>query len=194
MIDERYGENYYKSGNYTDYLQRKDRYVKLGESVIELLNKMNLANGPILDFGCATGFLMEGLQDLEFAVEGVEVSEWAIEQCRQKDLDVSSVPNYNRKYGITFALDVLEHLNEEELDRFVSNIQSDVLVFRMPIVREGDDDYYLAVARRDPTHLIRWTKQQWVDFFIAKGYLPIDLNLPSIYCTVGGYSGFAIKL
>ena len=189
-----YDESYYKTGNYIDYLQRKDRYAKLAENVLDHLNKMNLNKNPILDFGCAIGLLMDNLNEVGYEVDGVDISEWALEQCRAKNLNVSTTPNYEKQYGITFALDVLEHLTEEQLSTFVNKIQTKVLVFRMPTVEEGDTDYYLSVARRDKTHIIKWTKNEWRTFFKENGYLPIDLNLPSIYCALGGYSGIAIKV
>jgi hypothetical protein len=194
MVEEFFNEDYYKSGNYTDYLQRKGRYVKLGESVIDLLDKLNLAKGPILDFGCAVGFLMEGLVEKGFEVDGVEISEWASSQAKQKGLNVTSSPNFDKEYAVTFALDVLEHMQVEDMNEMISKLKTETLVFRMPVVREGDDDYYLHCARRDPSHIIRWTKQGWKDFFSKKGYLPLDLNLPTIYDSVGVYSGIAIKL
>jgi hypothetical protein len=194
MFEEEFGEEYYNTGNYVDYMQRGDRYVKLSDEVLDLLNKLNLNDGKILDFGCAVGFVMQHLQDLGRDVRGVDISDWARRQCLEKNLLVSEKPDYSIEYGVTFALDVLEHMDPHEVRDFLLKLNSKVIVFRMPICLDGQTDYFLHQSRRDPTHKIRWTKSVWKDLFNSFGYQTLDLNLSTIFCGAGVYSGIAIKL
>ena len=87
-----YDELYYKSNNYTTYLQRKERYSKTATEILEFLNKINHDHGPILDFGCAVGFLTEALLEKGHEVDSVDVSEWCIEEAKKKNLTVTRAP------------------------------------------------------------------------------------------------------
>lgn len=187
-----YNEDYYRSGNYTDYLQRAGRYQKLAEDTRGLLKNIGLDRGPVLDFGCAVGFLIEALNHMNYDTYGVEISEWALNECRRKNLNVSTEVDYSIQYGVTYALDVFEHMTPDELDQFLIKINTKCLIFRMPICAEGEDDYYLAGARNDKTHVIKWSKSKWKESFEKRGFKTLDLNLTTIYCGPGGYSGIAL--
>jgi len=189
-----FDEHYFKSVNYTDYLERSNRYDQLAHEVMTHLKVHDLDKDPILDFGCAVGFLIEGLQKLGYKdVYGSDVSDWALEEARKKNLDVEKEPRLDVTHGVTFALDVLEHMPENEMRTFLDKLKTKVLVFRIPIRREEDDDYFLECSRADPTHVICWTKEQWRDLFSYKGYIALDLNLHTIYNSTGVYSGIALS-
>ena len=63
----------------------------------------------------------------------------------------------------------------------------------MPVCANEGEDYVLNVSRVDPTHVIRWTKNQWRKLFENLGYFPLDLNLSTIYNSPGVYTGIAIR-
>lgn len=190
-----FDESYYKTVNYIDFLQRKDRYVKLAEDIDGLLQKLHLNNGPVLDFGCAVGFVVEAMEDRGYEdVRGVDISEWAIDQCKQKGLDCSQKVDYNEHWGLTFCLDVLEHMSEEEVDEFLDQLISDAIVFRVPVCANEGEDYVLECSRKDPTHQIRWTAEQWIEKMEYNGYLVLSMNLPTIYSSDGVFAGLAISL
>lgn len=187
-----YDEGYYKSNNYTDYLSRQDRYNQLGEEIMAHLKVHSLDQEPILDFGCATGMLIRGLNRAGYSdVVGADISEWAIEQCG--DLNVTQTPDFSKRYGLTFALDVLEHMPVESIDDFLNRIDTRSLVFRMPICREGESDYHLECSRADPTHVIRWTANEWENVFHRYGFFVLPLNLHTIYNSEGVYTGIALS-
>lgn len=189
-----YGREYYESVNYTDYHARQDRYNQLALEITNHLKVHELDQDPILDFGCATGMLIKGLIGLGYEeVYGVDVSEWAVEQCEAADLNVSTQMNYERDYGLTFALDVLEHMTIDQFNTFICRVRTKVLVFRMPICREGETDYFLECSRADPTHIIRWTRAQWEAEFHKNGFIPLPINLHTIYNSEGVYTGIALK-
>lgn len=188
-----FDESYYQSNNYTNYLQREDRYSKLAKEITELLDNLNLNNGPVLDFGCAVGFLIKGLIKTGHNVSGVDISDWAVEKCRSENLNVSKEIDFDKSFGTVFALDVLEHMTVEEVKHFLENIKTNTIVFRIPICKNEGENYFLEVSRKDPSHIIRWTKQQWAEVFKSFGFHTIDLNLKTIYTSEGVYSGVAIK-
>ena len=190
-----FDESYYRTVNYIDFLQRKDRYVKLATDINSLLEKLELSNGPVLDFGCAVGFVMEAMEDLGYEdVRGVDISEWAVQQCKEKGLDVSTEVDFDTDYGITFALDVFEHMTKHDLDNFMDQIVTDTIVFRIPICAEEGEDYVLECSRADPTHTIRWTRDQWDMYFTNHEYYVLGIDLPTIYCSEGVFAGIALKI
>ena len=189
-----YNKDYYESVNYTDYHQRQDRYNQLALEITNHLKVHELDQDPILDFGCATGMLIKGLISLGYKeVYGVDVSEWAVEQCKAADLNVSTSMNYGTHYGLTFALDVFEHMTVDQFNGFIAQVRTKVLVFRMPICREGEEDYHLECSRQDSTHIIRWTRAQWEAQFRKHGFVPLPINLHTIYNSEGVYTGIALQ-
>ena len=187
-----FDKSYYESNNYTNYLGREDRYTKLADEVMTHLKTFDLVQSPILDFGCAVGFLMRGLAKYG-DVYGVDVSDWAIEQASAQGLKVQKTIDPKLDHGMVFALDVFEHIPEKDLERILLNIRTKLIVFRMPVCANEGEDYVLNVSRVDPTHVIRWTKNQWRKLFENLGYFPLDLNLSTIYNSPGVYTGIAIR-
>jgi 2-polyprenyl-3-methyl-5-hydroxy-6-metoxy-1,4-benzoquinol methylase len=188
-----YDKEYYESNNYTNYLAREDRYLRLANEIIEYLSKMNLVKSPVLDFGCAVGFLLKAFEKHNLDCYGVDVSDWALTKAKESGLNVSKEVLWEKQHALVTALDVLEHMSEDDLRYFMANINTNAMVFRMPIVANEGEDYVLEVSRVDPTHNIRWTKQQWEQFFNQYGYVTVDLNLNTIYNSDGVYAGVAIK-
>lgn len=189
-----YDEAYYQSNNYVDYLARQDRYNQLAEEIMDHLRVHNLDKQPILDFGCATGMLLKGIQRLGYEeLYGCDISEWAIDVAAQSGLNVSTKPDLEREYGLVFALDVLEHMSVDTMGEFIQDVKTRAIVFRMPICRAGETDYFLECSRSDPTHIIRWEKNIWERVFRNAGYFTLDLNLHTIYNSEGVYTGIALN-
>lgn len=75
----------------------------------------------ILDYGCGDGFLLEKLADKNLKCFGVDVSEIAIEKCREKGLNASrmdanstTLPFSDKEFELVIFSDVLEHLYAPE--------------------------------------------------------------------------------
>ncbi len=71
----------------------------------------------ILDVGCGTGANLEMLKQFG-AAEGVDVSDEALEFCRQKGLEVhkglaEELPFEDESFEVVTALDVVEHLDDD---------------------------------------------------------------------------------
>jgi len=79
--------------------------------------KSKIQNPKILDVGCGTGANLEMLSQFG-ASEGVDISNEALDFCRQKGLTVQkglaeTLPYPNATFDITTALDVIEHLDDD---------------------------------------------------------------------------------
>jgi SAM-dependent methyltransferase len=193
-----YDETYYNSINYTNYLTRKHKYRQLAIETTEFLRKLKRLDGTILDYGCATGFLLDSLIDLGHTAWGYDISEWAVSQAKQKGLPAYTSINYHMDVSppkVTYILDVLEHIDENDLDCVLDEIStSETIVFRIPVCIEEGESFFLEVSRRDPTHITCWTKEKWKTFFSMHGYKTIELDLHTIYDTPGVFCGIGVKV
>ncbi len=79
--------------------------------------KSKIQNPKILDVGCGTGANLEMLANFGES-EGVDVSDDALEFCRQKGLKAhkglaESLPFADESFDVVTALDVVEHLDDD---------------------------------------------------------------------------------
>lgn len=191
-----YTKEYYETSNYSDYKERGERYHKLAKEVIGLLESISLVNKSsfITDFGCATGHLLHGLKKLGYdEVDGVEISDWARNECEESNLTVfSSLDEWIRESpfssDVVFALDVLEHMTDEDAIKFLKATANSKLILRIPIERFEGKGFHLEVSRKDPTHINCKTFVQWaclIDSCRKKNSRIFRLNLNTIYDSDG---------
>ncbi len=71
-VEKVYGDVYFEGGKdgYPDYLAEADLLQAHGRRYGKLLSKF-MEPGHLLDVGCAAGFIMHGLQETGWTVEGV---------------------------------------------------------------------------------------------------------------------------
>lgn len=161
-----------KISAYEDY--RTKDYSDLADNLIDKC-KLDFF---VLDFGCATGQLVKCLREKKILnVIGTDISFWGIEYGRENyNLSHRILQHYNRQllqkgFEWTLFLDVLEHIEQEELIALFSILKSDKIVVRVPVIAtEDSDDYVLEIHRKDKTHIQRKTKKQWDDFFGYWGF------------------------
>lgn len=195
MIDETYDENYFKSINYTDYLSREDKYLKTAYELTDLLQKLSLSNknDHILDYGCAIGFLIKGLEKLGFEnVYGYDISSWAKEQAIKKDIKI--VQKKKMDFNIIICLDVLEHMTDEEIHDAFNTFNSNILIARIPCSTDEGKSFHLDVSKRDKTHINCKEKKDWKRLLESIGYTTfMRLNLLTIYDSIGVMSVLCLK-
>jgi hypothetical protein len=129
----------------------------------------------ILEVGAAKGYLVYALRLLNVEAYGYEVSEYAIENCKEevRDLmymDKSKVPDVD----VIIGKDVLEHipsgLLEEELYWMYSKCKE--ALFTMPL---GDcGRYRVAEFHYDKTHFVIEDEEWWAKLFLETGFIIKD--------------------
>ena len=190
-----YTESYYNTINYHNYLERADRYMILAREIEGLLYSLSLIKkeDEILDYGCAFGFLMEGFTQLGYKkVFGYDISNYARTVGIQRGN--TYLTDVNGSFDITFALDVFEHMNNEEMVELFKKIDTKIVVARIPCADYNQKDFYLDISKNDSTHINCKDKDQWKQLFRRFGYETfLHLNLYSIYDTPGVFSFVAIK-
>lgn len=191
-----FDESYYKTGNYVNYLEKKEKYNKLASELFHFLNTICISNKDlkILDYGCALGHLLDGIASLGFKGMGYDISEWALQQASQKHKILNTWEVYQNKFDICFALDVLEHMNDEQVSFFLQNINCELLIFRIPVSTNGGKSFVLDVSNNDITHVNCREKASWKKLLAENNFnTVISLNLNSIYDSEGVFCGIGIK-
>jgi 2-polyprenyl-3-methyl-5-hydroxy-6-metoxy-1,4-benzoquinol methylase len=190
-----YDANYYRSSNYADYLERADRYKKTAFELSDLLRKLKLItnNSCILDYGCAVGFLMDGLKEVgHWNTFGFDVSEWAANEARQRDnvvyTDLHDLAELSSEIGINvmIALDVFEHMTDYQVVDALDKVKPKTIIARIPVSTDGGNSFHLSVSRADKTHINCKTTEQWIQLFKLCGYKTfLRINLYTVYDTPG---------
>jgi SAM-dependent methyltransferase len=126
----------------------------------------------ILDVGCGTGANLEMLAQFG-AAEGVDVSDDALEFCRQKGLKVQKglaeeMPFADKSFDIVTALDVVEHLDDDiaglkEMNRVMAD-DGRALIFVPAFM------WLWGVQDDISNHRIRYTKAQIVERLEKAGF------------------------
>ena len=188
-----FDKDYFQSANYTNYLDRQEKYSRTAEEIFDRLKTFGLLNkkSSMLDYGCAVGFLSYGFRELGIDdIDSYDISEWAKEQARMRGCRVvESLKDY---YNIGIFLDVLEHINDGGIDTVFHKTRFGSVLVRIPCsVSEQPNKFYLEVSRRDPTHINCKTPEQWIAKFKEFGYntcLPVTMNTiynsPGCFCAI----------
>lgn len=134
--------------------------------------KSKIQNPKILDVGCGTGANLEMLAQFGEA-EGVDISDDALEFCRQKGLTVQkglaeTLPYADESFDLTTALDVVEHLDDDiaglkEMFR-VTKRNGYSLIFVPAFM------WLWGVQDDISNHRIRYTRNQIVERLERAGY------------------------
>lgn len=107
-----------RSDGYSDYLGARSVLQSHFQLELELLNKLGVKNGELLELGCAYGFFLEVAQQ-QFNVSGLEICKDAVEDCqarglvgvRQGEISAETLASMPMVDAVVM-FDVLEHLPE----------------------------------------------------------------------------------
>ena len=193
MADNQYTEDYFKSANYSDYSERRERYIMTAKNIIYLLESLSFIDSDtrILDYGCAVGFLIEGFKKYGYNIFGYDISDWAISQARNKGLTI--IDNLENSADFMIALDVFEHMPDEEISSVLSTVQASAILVRIPCAEEGTD-FHLAVSRKDPTHINCKNKEAWKRYFKDQGFgIALKLKLETVYDSKGVFCAVLLR-
>ncbi|KKS77900.1 MAG: SAM-dependent methyltransferase [Candidatus Woesebacteria bacterium GW2011_GWB1_43_14] len=191
----KYGKDYFKNLNYTDYLERRDKYLNHAKELHEFLGRLGLISekSSIMDYGCAVGFLMEGFKELGYQnVYGYDISKWAVAQAKAKGLKILNHIDH-QSFGVIICLDVFEHMTDREIHKVFNQYESNVMIVRIPCSSDGKR-FMLNISNNDPTHSNLKTKNGWLKLLKKLGYTTIlPLNLLTIYDTPGVMCALGLK-
>lgn len=189
---EKYSEQYYRTTNYSDYQDREPRYHQMAREIFSALSSVGVINqkSRLLDYGCALGYLVNGFRKLGVVCEGFDISDHA------RIVAEGSGIQFVKEgiFDLIMAMDVLEHMEDEEINVMLETFLAHRLLVRIPCSTDGGETFHLQISRNDPTHINCRTKTQWLEFFEQFGYrMFLPLNLYSIYDSSGVMAGLLIR-
>lgn len=81
--------------------------------------------GSSLDVGCAMGFYVERLAELGWDAHGIDISEYAVGEGRERGVanlvvgSVDALPYADERFDLVVSIDVIEHVEPEAASRMV---------------------------------------------------------------------------
>jgi 2-polyprenyl-3-methyl-5-hydroxy-6-metoxy-1,4-benzoquinol methylase len=131
-----------------------------------------VAKPTIIDFGCGLGCFGWVARYLNVDYKGVDISKWATEN-NPYNLNIveGNIVNYKDKdfpSSLVLCIDILEHLEEEELEKALENIktQGKLFIFSIPFL--GNPDLF-----SDKSHKLFKTREEWKN--ILSKYFNLEL-------------------
>lgn len=190
--EQAYGESYYSTANYSNYLWKADRYRHLARDLADLFEKVSVWRDAdrLLDFGCGPGFLVQGFQQLGKQAMGCDISPWSVrygsETLGVPFLRLPEQIDWRTRWSLVTALDVLEHMSDDDIAAAFARLDTELLVLRIPIAVRDGGHFVLPVSEEDPTHVNRKTAASWDRLLDELGYERwLQLNLSTIWESEG---------
>jgi SAM-dependent methyltransferase len=179
-VDEHtFDQDYFtKVSNYAGKYDRYNPPHKIAGYLTEL--RRLVPSGTLLDAGCAFGkFLHEAHR--YYQCEGLDISEYALSVARQKlpgmRLHHTAIEAFNpgRTYDVVTCFDVLEHI--PNLDLALASLRKmlspqSVLAMAVPVY-DTPPGWGFRLIDRDPTHLHKFDRKDWIVRFRKMGLTPV---------------------
>lgn len=181
-MNEIYDNTYYECGLktgislYTNYRWIPEVSFPIAHTIIEKI-KIN-ENNTILDFGCAKGFLVKAFRMLNASAYGVDISQYAIENCDPycKDYlkhinNIEEISNiFNFKFDLVIAKDVFEHIPYEAIDDTIKTLKENSKKLFVVVPLGDNNKYIIPDYELDKTHIIKENLNWWKTKFKNAGY------------------------
>ena len=128
-------------------------------------------NSHVLDVGCAKGFIVRALRELEIKADGCDISKYALSFAPDGCWHCEDVEAWRgRKYTHAFIKDVLEHNTPDQLQMTLEAIAS-VAPVMMAVVPMGDNGKYrISEYHTEITHIIAEDEAWWRGAFNRAGW------------------------
>jgi len=173
LYDERYFDMYHSASG-APY-RRQEPWLSFFAAIAERIVQ-DMQPRSVLDVGCAKGFLVEALRDRGVEAFGLDVSEYAISECREDIRPYcwvgSALDPFPQRYDLIVCMEVLEHLPKRDAEMAVANLckyADDILFSSTP------DDFI------ECTHINVQPFEYWAGLFAKHGfYRDADFDASSI--------------
>lgn len=176
-MSETYDADYFERGIetgkscFSNYRWMPEMTIPMAMSLVDHLGIHR--DEPILDVGCAKGYLVKALRLLHREAYGCDVSEYALAHAPE---DVRPhlfrAGNGGGPAGYVWAIakDVFEHVPEPELRTMLKEL-SRKAAYLFTVVPLGDGKRYVVPAYElDVTHVHRQPLSWWNDLFLESGW------------------------
>lgn len=189
---EVFGEQYFRTNNYKDYLARK-----FDALASEILWEAKLYDGAVItDFGCGYGGLLAAMDSMgKYILNGTDISTWVISEGKRRYPHLAPrLQYYNRNLltepnDLLLFLDVLEHMPEHEVESTLKLARTGargLVAVRIPVCAKEGQRFVLEISNNDPTHICCHTANWWIARLSEAGFnLKRDFGGEAIYRSDG---------
>jgi predicted TPR repeat methyltransferase len=181
FYDKDYYENGIVSGKscYVNYRWMPELTIKMANRIVRYLN-INI-NDVVLDFGCAKGYIVKALRILDINAFGCDISQYAINSVDSDARDYcylvkNNIFENNRKYDWLITKDVLEHMNEADIDKLLSQGLNNVKSMFHVIPLGNNGKFIVPEYHDDPSHIQIQSKGWWIEKFQEHGWEVIKFD------------------
>jgi ubiquinone/menaquinone biosynthesis C-methylase UbiE len=187
-FDEAYFERGHEKGtaynNYINSAPQSPTYHEIAEAIFKVFKPKKC-----LEIGCATGVIVNHLNQMGVDAHGIDVSAWAIENKMHQNVHLSGadqLPFPNNTFDLIYSCHALEHIPRILLEKSVSEIDrvstfSAVQFHMLPIVGthpyEYDEETVIKDLKKDPTHNVLEIKSFWLDQWRHLGWNTLSSNI-----------------
>ncbi len=168
-MKEDYNEAYFDGphSNYGGKYVWHDNWIIKAKNLVDCFNPKN-----VIVCGCAKGFLVKAFRLLEVEAYGMDISHYALSTTPTEIMaflswgDIRDMPEYDaNEFDLVVAIDLLEHLHEEDVPKAVSEL---VRVSSKFIFTRQHFEWNKK-SRADKTHNTIKPYEWWCDLFEEKG-------------------------
>lgn len=154
--------------SYTGYSWKPDLTLPFARSLQWYLNLKR--DDVILEIGAARGYLIKALRMHGLNARGMDISEWAVENCDPSVKEHMSTELITGPmiYDWVILKDVAEHIALEDLKDLLPKLGESArkgLFFVVPLTGYYGGSYVRPEDEADPTHKIRFTLPDWLVLF-----------------------------
>jgi 2-polyprenyl-3-methyl-5-hydroxy-6-metoxy-1,4-benzoquinol methylase len=170
-----FNEDYFEDGvrnrvsAYENYRWMPERTIREASSIIN-----NIKFTSVLDYGCAKGFMVHALRLLGKNAYGVDVSEYAIQNCHPKVKDYVSVIDTLEQltggWDLIIAKDVLEHIPKNDVPVVLSEFRRRCKTIFVAVPLGDGNRYRIREYEMDITHVVRETEEWWLTTIVDAGF------------------------
>lgn len=171
IFDEKYFEDGVRNrvSAYENYRWMPERTIREASSIINAIKF-----DTVLDYGCAKGFMVYAMRLLGKDAYGVDISEYAIENCHPKVKDYLSVIQTPEEikggWDLIIAKDVLEHISKENLPNTLSAFRSRCKNIFIAVPLGDSKRYRIREYEMDISHIIREPEEWWLTTIVQAGF------------------------
>ena len=174
-IKKVFNKDYFEDGvrkrvsAYEQYRWMPERTIREASSIIN-----NIQFNTVLDFGCAKGFMVYAMRLLGKEAHGVDVSQYAVENCHPKVQKYLSIIDNSEDikggWDLIIAKDVLEHIPKEEVLDTLKSLRNRCKTIFIAVPLGDGQRYRIREYEMDITHVTKEPEEWWLTTIVQAGF------------------------
>jgi len=174
-IKKVFNKDYFEDGvrkrvsAYEQYRWMPERTIREASSIIN-----NIQFNTVLDFGCAKGFMVYAMRLLGKEAHGVDVSQYAVENCHPKVQKYLSIIDNSEDikggWDLIIAKDVLEHIPKEEVLDTLKSLRNRCKTIFIAVPLGDGTRYRIREYEMDITHVTKESEEWWLTTIVQAGF------------------------